>query len=186
MLVMRLIIPTALAIADKKNTHNAMFYFITPPMARIQKHGIKIIFLQALVAMLGSLYYGFFGDPVVNMTTGEFFSRANGLTPCVWCWYARICMYPIVLVSAVWLWKKTRDAIDYILPLALVWTAVEIYQVAQIYIPQIRGMCSRDVPCFIPSVNYFGRLTIPLMCLIAFIVILIVGCAIKAANKKAL
>ena len=155
-------------------------------MLRIQKHGLKIIFAQALIAMLWSLYYGFYGDPVANMVTKDFFNRANGLTPCVRCWYARICMYPIVLVSAVWLWKKTRDAVDYVLPLAIVWTIVEIYQVAQIYIPQIRGMCSRDVPCFIPSVNYFGRLTIPLMCLIAFVVILVVALLIKKANKNAL
>lgn len=154
-------------------------------MNRIRKYWLLIIFIQALIATLGSLYYGFFGDPVANMITKDFFSRANGLTPCVWCRYARICMYPIVFVSAVWLWKRTRDAVDYVLPLAIIGTLVEIYQVAQLYIPQIRGMCSRDVPCFIPSVNYFGWITIPLLCLTAFIVILVVVLLIKRANKTA-
>jgi disulfide bond formation protein DsbB len=92
-------------------------------------------------------------------------------------------MYPIVLVSAVGLWKKTCDAVDYVLPFAIVGTIIEIYQLAQIYIPQIRGVCSWDVPCFIPKVNYFGRLTIPLLCLIAFVVILVIGLLLKRANR---
>lgn len=153
-------------------------------MNRIRKYGLLVIFIQALIATVGSLYYGRYGDIAANIMTGDLFNPDNALTPCLWCWYARICMYPIVLVSAVWLWKKTRDAVDYVIPLAVVGTLVEIYQVAQLYIPQIRGMCSRDVPCFIPKVNYFWWLTIPLMCLVAFIVILVVAILIKRTNKN--
>gem|GEM_PF-3713825 len=29
----------------------------------------RIIFLQASLAMLGSLYYSYFGDPIVNIQT---------------------------------------------------------------------------------------------------------------------
>lgn len=152
-------------------------------MAFIKKYGLLIIFIQALIATVWSLYYGRYGDPVINFTTWDWFNPDNALTPCVLCWYARICMYPIVLVSAVGLWKKTRDAVDYVLPFAIVGTIIEIYQLAQIYIPQIRGVCSWDVPCFIPKVNYFGRLTIPLLCLIAFVVILVIGLLLKRANR---
>lgn len=152
-------------------------------MNRIRKYGLLLVFIQALIATTGSLYYGRYGDPVANIMSGDLFNPDNALTPCLRCWYARICMYPIVLVSAVWLWKKTRDAVDYVIPLTVVGTLVETYQVAQLYIPQIRGMCSRDVPCFIPSVNYFGWVTIPLLCLIAFVVILVVALLIKRVNK---
>ena len=153
-------------------------------MQFIKKYGMRIIFIQALIATLGSLYYGRYGDPVANIQSGDLFNPANAMNPCLWCWYARICMYPLVLISAVWLRKKTRDAVDYVIPLAIVWTLVEIYQVAQLYLPKIRGVCSFDNPCFIPKVNYFGRLTIPLMCLVAFLIILFVAFLIKKANKN--
>ncbi len=153
-------------------------------MNRIKKYGMRIIFIQALVATAWSLYYGRYGDPIANIQSWDIFNPANAMDPCLWCWYARICMYPVVLLSAVWLWKKTRDAIDYIIPFAIVWILVEIYQVAQLYLPQIRGVCAIENPCFIPKVNYFGRLTIPLMCLVAFLVILFVALLIKKANKS--
>jgi hypothetical protein len=46
----------------------------------IKKYGMLLILLQALVAMLVSLYYGFYGDIAVNIVTGDLFNPDNGLT----------------------------------------------------------------------------------------------------------
>ena len=79
---------------------------------RILRHGMKIIFAQALIAMLGSLYYGFYGDPF----SGDFFNSANALEPCELCRYARILMYPLVFFSGVALIKKQTKIVDYFIP----------------------------------------------------------------------
>jgi len=84
------------------------------------------------------LYYGRYGDPVANWVSGEWFNPENALTPCVLCWYARILMYPLVIVSLTALIMKKKDAVDYILPFAVLGTLLEIYQYAQIWIPRIR------------------------------------------------
>lgn len=141
-------------------------------MIVIKKYGMAIIFLQALIAMVASLYYGRYGDIVVNIMTRDLFNPDNALTASSLWLFARTCMYPIVVLSAVWLWKKTHDAVDYILPLTIVWLCIEIYHVAY-------GSIG-----IIPKLNYFGWLTIPKMCLIAFIVILVVSLLIKRANKN--
>lgn len=65
-----------------------------------------IIFFQALIAMLGSLYYSNYGDPVVNAQTGKFFPVDNGFEPCGMCRWSRILMYPIVWFS---LWALIRQ-----------------------------------------------------------------------------
>ena len=63
----------------------------------------------SLLSLIGSLYYGWFGDPFLNIKTGELFLRSNGLEPCEMCWFARILMYPIVVISLVGMIKKSLD-----------------------------------------------------------------------------
>lgn len=139
----------------------------------IKKYGIDIIFLQALIAMLVSLYYWFYGDIVSNVVSGDLFNPDNALTASSIGLFARTCMYPIVLIAAMWLWKKSQDAVDYILPLASIWLLIELYHVTY------------GSVWIIPKVNYFGFLTIPKLCLIAFVIIVIIALLIKRANKNA-
>jgi disulfide bond formation protein DsbB len=156
-------------------------------MSRIQKHGLKIIFAQAFLAMLGSLYYGFYGDPVLNILTMDLFNPDNALPPCTLCRYARILMYPLVLISFIWLWKKTRDVVDYIIPFAIIGIPLEIYHYSLQKFPiAVSSTCTRSNPCNALSVDYFGFITIPFLCLTAFTVILLIALLIKRANKKSL
>lgn len=129
-----------------------------------------ILFGQALVAMLGSLYYGFYGDP---FTTPVCFDSAHALEPCTLCRYARILMYPIGFISLVGIIRKKRDYIYNIIPLILIGIPLEAYHyyLQKVSVPGNTFTCTKDVPCAALEVDYFGRLTIPLLCLIAFVVI---------------
>jgi len=132
-----------------------------------------IIFVQSLLATLWSLYYGFYGDPVVNIASGNLFDPANALLPCELCWYARILMYPIVLLSLVGILKKKSDYIWYIIPQVILWIALEIYH----YLLQKTAItnsftCTLANPCEALEVNYLWFITIPFLCLTAFLVIL--------------
>ena|SRR3990167_851014 len=97
-------------------------------MSRFQKHGLKIIFIISLIGTARSLYYGYFGDPVANILSRQLFNTANAMPPCTLCWYARILLYPTVLISLVGLLKKNSDTMDYIRPFALIGFLLEVYQ----------------------------------------------------------
>lgn len=133
-----------------------------------------LIFAQALVAMLGSLYFSNFGDPIDNLRLGVFWLYGYGFEPCQLCWWARILMYPIVALSLVGALKKAKDLHHYIVPLAIPGLLLEIYHytLQKTNISNPFG-CTGDNPCSAMSVNYAGFITIPLLCLTAFAIILL-------------
>jgi len=130
------------------------------------------IFLQALIALLGSLYFSNFGDPVENFKLGVFWLYGYGFTPCQLCWWARILMYPLVPLSLVGILRKDPKFTSYILPLALPGILLETYH----YLIQKTNLvnstvCTDANPCSTLYVGYFGFITIPFLCLTAFVVI---------------
>lgn len=141
------------------------------------------IFAQAFIAMLGSLYYGFFGDPVVNIINGTYFSGMP-LGPCTLCWYSRILMYPIVVISAVGIVTKYKRFTDFILPLSLLGIALDAYHYALQKLPiKTAYECTSAVPCNALQVDYFGFITIPFLALTAFVVITIL-CVVNMQMNK--
>lgn len=149
---------------------------------------LRIIFFQALIATLGSLYFGFFGDPVENIVIGNFRNRGNGFTPCDLCRYARILMYPLVFISWVALIRGDRKTIlRYILPSVTLGLILEILHYTAQMIPSfdIGATCTAANPCMAFYVQYFGFLTIPGLCLLAFLIIFIAMLYGFRSNKKA-
>lgn len=144
------------------------------------------IFLTSLVAMLGSLYFSTFGDPVVNLANGALFTMGHGLVPCDLCWYARILMYPIVPISYIGIAKGDKRFTDYVLPLAVLGVALDTYHYAIQKLPiETFFTCSSAVPCNALQVNYFGFITIPLLALTAFTVITVLCVLNMWINKQA-
>jgi disulfide bond formation protein DsbB len=118
------------------------------------------VWLVSLVATLGSL----------------FFSEVMELPPCVLCWYQRICMYPIAVITTVGLVTRDRRAADYALPLALAGLIIAGYHNLLYYhlIPESITPCTAGISCTDRQIEWLGVITIPLLSLSAFI--LIVGC----------
>lgn len=130
------------------------------------------IFLISLVATLGSLYYSTFGDPVTNLAQGELWSWGAGFTPCTLCWFARILMYPIPVLSYLGLVTKDWKVTKYILALSLPGVVLDSYHYYLQKIPNAASFgCTANNPCDGMYVNYFGVVTIPLLCLVAFVLI---------------
>ena len=118
------------------------------------------VWLVSLVATLGSL----------------FFSEVMGLPPCVLCWYQRICMYPLVVISTVGLLSRDRRVAAYLWPLVAVGLGVAIYHNLLYYhlIPDSITPCSEGVSCTDRQLEWLGFITIPLLSLSA--VVAIAGC----------
>jgi hypothetical protein len=131
-----------------------------------------LIFLQALVATLGSLYYSTFGDPVANLMNGSAFPWGNGLLPCELCWFGRILMYPIVITSLVGMLSEDKKYTKYVLPVSImgILLAAYHYTLQRLNIANPFG-CTLSNPCNALQVQYLGFITIPFLELIAFIVI---------------
>jgi len=118
-----------------------------------------IILSQGLIALIGSL----------------FFSNYLGYAPCDLCWYQRICMYPLIVVSLVALLKNDKNAIWYGLPLSLIGLAVSIWH-NTIYFLANNADKDLGIPCSVNGVScttkYFelgGFISIPQLSLVAFI-----------------
>jgi len=112
-----------------------------------------IVFLIALVSMLGSLYY----------------SEIVGYAPCSLCWYQRIAMYPLVMIMGIAAARRDTRIRVYALPLMVIGSILAIYQYIISYIPnaEILG-CSLDVSCTERYIWEFGFVDFPLMSFIGF------------------
>ena len=116
-----------------------------------------VVWLVSLVATLGSL----------------FFSEVMSLPPCVLCWYQRICMYPLVVVSTIGLVWRDTNSIRYAWPLAAGGLVVAVYHNLLYYhlIADSITPCTQGVSCTSRQIEWLGFITIPLMSLVAFLII---------------
>lgn len=109
----------------------------------------------ATVATAGSLYY----------------SEVAGYPPCELCWYQRICMYPLVPVLAVSLWRRGRSAGWYALPLAVVGLGVSAYHYYLQLFDRGSTSCDPSAPCAFQWVDALGFASIPFMAGCGFLAI---------------
>jgi len=122
-----------------------------------QDYGWTLVFIAWLVATVSTLAALFLGEVM-------------GYTPCVLCWYQRICMFPLVLILGAGLFPFDRNVVRYALPLALAgWLlAVFHWAVASGLVPESATPCSQGVPCSVELISWFGFLTLPLLSVLAF------------------
>lgn len=147
---------------------------------------LKIILIVSLFATIGSLYYGYFGDPVTNFGTGDRFNRLNGFPACDMCRYIRVFQYPILLISAIALRKKDTHSWVYMLPLAVGGLFFATYKyLLEMNLIQESGLCAPwGVSCGTSPVTYRRFLTLSSMGIIAFILIIIFSIAIIRLHQK--
>lgn len=126
--------------------------------------------IQAIVAMLGSLY----------------FSEIRHFTPCILCWYQRILMYPLTLILAVGILRKDKYIHLYVLPMSTLGLCIALYHVLlqKGIIPEAIAPCTIGASCTTKFVGYFGFVTIPVMSFTAFCVITICMLLYRRWAKK--
>ncbi len=103
-----------------------------------------------------------------------FMSEVLGWVPCLLCWYQRILMYPLALVTAVGLLRRDSRMHTYVLALSVPGMAVSFYHYLYQKTDLFRGMvpCTVGVPCSSDYLNWLGGVvTIPFLALVAFALI---------------
>jgi disulfide bond formation protein DsbB len=114
-----------------------------------------VVFIVALISTLWSL------------SLSEIFHYP----PCVLCWYQRICMYPLTVISAVAIIKKRQiDLPYYMLPLSIIGFIIALYQNLLIWgvLSEKVAPCQAGVSCIHQPVAIYGFITIPLGSMISF------------------
>ncbi len=131
-----------------------------------------VALLAAWVATSGSLYM----------------SEALGWIPCLLCWYQRILMYPLAIITAAGILTNDRRMHRYLLALAVPGMGMSLYHYLYQKSDFVRGLlpssCVVGVPCSADYLNWFGGVvTIPFLALIAFTLIVLAAVASRLADE---
>lgn len=138
----------------------------------ISRHYLWLGLIVALSAFLGSLFY----------------SEIMLLEPCTLCWYQRALMFPQLIIFGFAIYWRDKSVGNYLIPLSVAGALVAVYH----YILQMGFsgsesiFCSQagGVSCSVPSLVYFGFITIPLMSLVAFGLLIMLGITAKKIKKS--
>ena len=139
-------------------------------MQKRLENGLTFISIVSLVATLGSLY----------------FSQIRGFEPCTLCWYQRILMYPIILISGIGLFQKNANIALTTAVFAIIGGSISLYHYGiqkLAFLGDSAPSCG-TVSCTGQYINYLGFITIPFLALIAFLLIAITSLFMMKWQKE--
>jgi disulfide bond formation protein DsbB len=137
-------------------------------LTQVRASGLWIICMITTGAMVGSLY----------------FSEKVGFAPCKLCWYQRIAMYSIAIISFVAALRNDKNIVRYTIVLAPLGLIVSTYHYLLEWFPTLEtNVCSLDVPCTAVWFRELGFVTLCFMAGCAFITVIAVSFAIMREQK---
>jgi disulfide bond formation protein DsbB len=139
-------------------------------LAQVRASGLWIMCAITTGAMVGSLY----------------FSESVGYAPCKLCWYQRIGIYSIAIITFVAALRRDKNIATYSMVLAGVGLVVSAYHYALEWFPQLESnVCSLDVPCTTVWFRELGFVTLCFMAGSAFIAVITISLALKRESLLA-
>ena len=137
-------------------------------LTQVRASGLWIICMITTGAMVGSLY----------------FSEKVGFAPCKLCWYQRIAMFSIAIISFVAALRNDKNIARYTIVLAPLGLIVSTYHYLLEWFPTLEtNVCSLDVPCTAVWFRELGFVTLCFMAGCAFITVIAVSFAIMREQK---
>lgn len=114
----------------------------------------------------------------------SFFATVGSLTaseilllpPCDLCWWQRIFMYPIAIITTIAIVRKeVKHFVYYVLPFSIIGWLISIYHNLLYYhiLPESLAPCQQGISCTTKQLEWFGFFTIPLGSFLVFTFILI-------------
>ena len=127
------------------------------------------------------------GFVVAAVATGGslFFSEVAGFVPCELCWFQRICMYPLSILTLFAAVHGDNRFARYLLPFPVIGACVSIYHllIENQVIAEPSACRIGGAGCAVKWINYFGYMTIPMLTLTGF-VLLIEFLALASADSS--
>ena len=112
---------------------------------------------------------------VAAIATGGslFLSEIAGFVPCELCWYQRICMYPLSILTLLIAVHGDYRVARYLLPLPVVGAGVSVYHLlVENHVVSTPKACQIGAGCAVKWINEFGYMTIPTLALTAFVLLI--------------
>ena len=125
----------------------------------VRAGGLWLAFVVSAGATAGSLY----------------FSEVADYIPCQLCWYQRIAMYPLAVITLVAAIRNDRRVAWYTVPIAAIGAVIAAYHVLIEWRPSLdAGACSAAGPaCTDVWFREFGFVTLAFMALAGFIAVMV-------------
>ena len=121
---------------------------------------LHVAWIVAVLATFGSL----------------FLQYVEHFDPCQFCWFQRICMYPLSILTLFLAFHGDHRAARYLLPLPVVGAGVSIYHLLiENKVISEPAQCLISAPgtgCGTKWINEFGYMTIPTLALTAFVLLI--------------
>ncbi|HEY3544158.1 MAG TPA: disulfide bond formation protein B [Gaiellaceae bacterium] len=124
---------------------------------------------------------------VAAIATGGslFLSEVAGFIPCEMCWFQRICMYPLSLLTLLLAYHGDHRAARYLVPFPVIGAGVSIYHLLiENHVVSTPAQCAVGAGCTVKWINYFGYMTIPTLALTAFALLIIFLCLAAASDAE--
>jgi disulfide bond formation protein DsbB len=160
-------------------THDVVSFFAV--LGLVGQALVVVLFLWFLLARdsLRRLLWGYelwAAFVVAALATGGslFFSQVAGFVPCEMCWFQRICMYPLSILTLFMAWHNDPRAARYLLPFPVVGAGVSIYHILiENHVVATPAACQiGGAGCAVKWIDYFGYMTIPTLALTAFVLLI--------------
>ncbi len=138
---------------------------------RAKELGGQLLFaawILALISTLGALFIG----------------EVMGQMPCLLCWYQRIAMFPLAVISMVASYTMDMGVWRYALPLAVIGGLIAAYH-SLLYmgiIPKAIEPCGAGPSCSGANMMILGNIPIPLLSLGAFGAIIVLLLLLRKGN----
>lgn len=126
---------------------------------------------------------------VAAIATGGslFLSDIAHFVPCELCWFQRICMYPLSIITLLAAVRNDHGIFLYLLPLPLVGAGVSAYHLlVENGVVGQSTVCRLSAPggCATKWINEFGYITIPTLAITAFLLLVtILALAISGSGE---
>jgi disulfide bond formation protein DsbB len=128
---------------------------------------------------------------VASIATGGslFFSEIAGFVPCELCWYQRICMYPLSILTLLAAIRNDYRLARYLLAFPAIGACISVY-----HILVENGVVGQSTACLVSApggcavkwIDYFGYMTIPTLALTAFVLLIeLLGLAATGEQSSA-
>ena len=131
-----------------------------------------MIFVSWVVCLMGTL-------------GSLFFSEVMNYPPCAFCWYQRICLYPLVAILAAGFLMRDRKVGVYAWPFVGLGLVIAGYHNLLYYgvIPESLSPCTQGLSC--KTVQWeWGFLSIPLLSLVGFVILAILLYLFSCNQKR--
>jgi disulfide bond formation protein DsbB len=143
---------------------------------------LGLLYLAGIRAPLRALRAGLWGYElwaafvVAALGTGGslFLSEIAGFVPCDLCWFQRICLYPLSILTLLAALRGDYRVVTYFLPFPLVGSCVSIYHllIENKVISEPSACRIGGAGCAVKWINEFGYVTIPTLALTAFLLLI--------------